>query len=285
MYLLKYNQIHDENIIRFEQDLKLLINTTSNNIDLTLNLEDYINYYNSTYKMLMNFNMNMDKLKLKYEFVFLFDTSVSNPTLTLNEINLISDKITTSDKIKKADYAIFCLNFDLNYKFIVNEYPYFILKIYKTDEYIQQFSFYENKILFLKELTNNTTTTNDTTTTTNNKIITLDFENHLLYYNYEYYKSLNNLNDLNDLNYTDEIISEHSDELEQQNIIDDNITPSYDDLPHKFVLKNNSIIVHDGPIYLLKKTLDENIVMLDGVKYTIEVNSTMNINLIYNNQN
>lgn len=203
------------------------------------------------------------KIILNYEFVFQLNLNEVSPNINLESINLIKsnfnyDSMLCSNKIKKIDYDIFFTKFDVDYLFTVYDYPYFIVNIKKNNEYKQHYSFYENKILILKNMTNN-------------ELTYFDFEKNIIQYNY-----------LLDKNYKNNQILNES--------VDESVNES-------FFINENKIIINDGPIYILTKKIRNNSdnymdnsvsetnkinhIILDDIEYEITKNTTLNIEFIY----
>ena len=257
MYLLKYNKIHEENLLQFKNDLLMLLSEISNDSQLINKyIGDFYIYYNNVKNMLDLINESykqsskyLIKPELHYEFLFELDLNINNPTINLESINLIKtnfkyDTNLCSDKIKKEDYNIFCEKFDINYLFTVYDFPYFIVNIKKNNEYKQHYSFYEYKTLILKN-------------TTNNELINFDFEKNIIYYDY----------------------------VKHNQTASNDVTASNDETTdsvcyNKFFILENKIVVNDGPIYLVEK-ISNNIVSLDKVIYKIDNLSTLSAELFY----
>lgn len=322
MYLLKYNRSHDENIIRLQKDLTLLINNILPNDDLIklsdecneiyYDVQNYvheyfknyikksINYYNKIKNVLdnlENFNSHIEKYCLVYEITFevnfdspiklshLLNNNIFVPEIIFysinlfNEPNFIFDKTLISNNIKKCDYDVLSTIFDCNHLFEIYEYPYFVISIKKTDEYIQHSSFYKEKKLFLKN-------------SVSDEIIYLNFDTNLIYFNYLLNINSANINSTN-IDNSDEIADSadipESDDITNSDEVVDSLDISYsaesdyDKKPYKFFISKNNIIVYDGPLYVVKKHVDNNIIILDGIEYQIVCGeTTFNIELLYN---
>lgn len=280
MYLLKYNKVHEENLLQFKNDLLMLLSEIFNDTQLINKyIGDFYLYYDNVKNILDNINGSTDvstkyliKPELNYEFIFELDPNIDNPTINLESINLIKtnfdyDINLSSDKIKKEDYNIFCDKFDINYLFTVYEYPYFIINIKKNNEYKHHYSFYEYKTLILKN-------------TANDEIIHFDFEKNIVYYEYVS-KSINETTNETTNKIGDEIIDELVDESVDGSV-DESVYESIDESVNynKFFIWVNKIVVNDGPIYLIKK-INNNTISLDNVTYEIDKSSTLKIEFLY----
>jgi hypothetical protein len=332
MYLLKYNRSHNENIMRLQKDLNLLVNDILPETDLIKLQNEHIesfqcvqnyihkyfqNYIDKSVKCynkikntlddLENFNSNVDKYQLNYEMTFeidfddiisindLLNNNIFVPEMTFHEIkllnqpNFILETKFISNNIKKYDYEKFTEIFDCNYLFEIYEYPYFIISIKKNDEYIQHSSFYKEKKIFLRN-------------SISNEIIYLNFNANLIYFNHtlnslsvdskyntdNFIESNILIDDLNDI--LDKIKSSHSDsnyesEPETESVYESELETEseYDKKPHKFFISKNTIIVYDGPLYVVTKHINNNSIMLDNVEYQIlSDESTFDVELLYN---
>ena len=280
MYLLKYNKVHEENLLQFKNDLFMLLSEIFNDNQLINKyIGDFYLYYDNVKKILDCINGSTDvstkyliKPELNYEFIFELDLNIDNPTINLESINLIKtnfdyDINLSSDKIKKEDYNMFCDKFDINYLFTVYEYPYFIINIKKNNEYKHHYSFYEYKTLILKN-------------TANDEIIHFDFEKNIVYYEYVS-KSINETtNEIVDET-VDEIVNE-SDDGSVDESVDESLDGSVDESVNcnKFFIWANKIVVNDGPIYPIKK-ISNNTISLDNIIYEIDTSSTLKIEFLY----
>lgn len=307
MYLLKYNRSYNENIIRLQKDLTLLINNILPEKDLA-NLQNecnesyeyvqnyideyflnYINqsicYYNkikNIFDDLENFNLNIDKYQLNYEITFEID---------LEDVISINDLLNNNIFVPEISFYEIKLcngpNFVLDDKFISNnikKYDYekftekfdcnYLFEIYEFPYFIvsiKQNNEYIQQSSFYEEkklfLKNSIS----------NEIICFNFNTNLIYYNYALDINSEHNNNLKSDSETDSNSvsnisyseSEPNYESESNYESEYDFESEYDKKPHKFLISKNNIIVYDGPLYNVKKHVNTNIIILDDIEYQI----------------
>jgi hypothetical protein len=112
---------------------------------------DFEKYFNQIYMLINNFQNDIENLKYNIEFQISFIENT--PTILLNSIYLDTSNIpNVSHKIKKSDYENLTKILNFNYEINVNIFPYYIVKIIKTNNTIYYNDFYIGKLILLKNI-------------------------------------------------------------------------------------------------------------------------------------
>lgn len=238
--MFKYNLDFNTNINKFKNDLYIYLNLNIDSDYLIFKYtEEFIEYFNKIYNLVINFKNEIKNLL--YEYIFEISWFNSKPNIFLVELNLINNDnnlITNiTNQIKQIDYINLIKVLDYNYLIEINTNPYFIFNIKRINQYIQINNFYKGKyiLLILQDL--------DNEDKNKFKQIEINFDTNMIYF-IEY-----------DINNDEEIF--------------DNYT---------FELYNYKLIVHNGPIIKIEKVFDEkDKVILNNKLYLIDNESTVNI--------
>ena len=238
--MFKYNLDFNTNINKFKNDLYIYLNLNVDSDYLIFKYtEEFIEYFNKIYNLVINFENEIKNLL--YEYIFEISWFNLKPNIFLVELNLINNNtylITNiTNQIKQIDYINLIKVLDYNYLIEINTNPYFIFNIKRINQYIQINNFYKGKyiLLILQDL--------DNEDKNKFKQIEINFDTNMIYF-IEY-----------DINNDEEIF--------------DNYT---------FELYNYKLIVHNGPIIDIKKVFNEkDKVLLNNNLYLIDNESTVNI--------
>jgi hypothetical protein len=275
MIIFRYDLDHQINIKNFKKDLYINLNMKFDSDELICKyVDDFVIYYNKIHNLLTRLSNDLDELNYSYEFEINYINNF--PTLSLRKISLTeSDKKSLiknyknlTNKIKRTDYVKITDLLDYNYSIKVNNFPYFIVEIYKTIDYVLYDNFHTGNYVLLKNLNSE-------------KKIKINFDNNkILFINpkdklekkrftqndLEFFENLSFSDDLNDLDDSDDL--EYSDNSEDS---DSNIEE------FSYKLYKNKLIIPDGPIIIIKKTIKPNEILFDNNLYLIESESTIDL--------
>ena len=150
--MFKYNLDFNTNINKFKNDLYIYLNLNIDSDYLIFKYtEEFIEYFNKIYNLVINFENEI--INLLYEYIFEISWFNSKPNIFLVELNLINNNtylITNiTNQIKQIDYINLIKVLDYNYLIEINTNPYFIFNIKKINQYIQITNFYKGKFILL----------------------------------------------------------------------------------------------------------------------------------------
>lgn len=237
--MFKYNLDFNTNINKFKNDLYIYLNLNIDSDYLIFKYtEEFIEYFNKIYNLVINFENEIKNLL--YEYIFEISWFNLKPNIFLVELNLINNNtylITNiTNQIKQIDYINLIKVLDYNYLIEINTNPYFIFNIKRINQYIQINNFYKGKfiLLILQDL--------DNEDKNKFKQIEINFDTNMIYF-IEY-------------------------DINNEEIFDN----------YTFELYNYKLIVHNGPIIKIEKVFDEkDKVILNNKLYLIDNESTVNI--------
>lgn len=154
MFLLTYDLNLEINKTKMKNDLYIYLNNDDNDDIFIDYINDFISFYEQLYIIIKLFENEISDIN--YNLVFEIDTTSYKPSIQLNSINIIkNDNIIITNiknQLKKNDYDNIFSLLDTNYFFEINIDPYYIIKIVRTNEYIQFDNFYIGRILTLNHI-------------------------------------------------------------------------------------------------------------------------------------
>jgi hypothetical protein len=152
MEILKYNNFNETSINKMKLDLyPILSEKLLDDFEVIVYTEKFIKYFEKVDNTINKFNFS-NKI---YDCEFVLEFNKNNvPLIILNKINFKNYSKTKkiTNQVKRSDYNLFKEIFDINYEFKVILYPYQIVEISKTDNYIEHEDFYPKQQLYLKEI-------------------------------------------------------------------------------------------------------------------------------------
>lgn len=171
MFILQYGSDYQTNLIKLKNDLYVYFNTfvpiELMEDDIYFYTNEFVAYFNQIYALISNFENEIENLKYNIEFIIIFDSNI--PKIILNSIYLSVCECACacecahvsapdnsignlSSKIKKSDYDKLTNILNFNYETVVNINPYYIIKIMKTDNFVNYSDFYLGKLILLKNI-------------------------------------------------------------------------------------------------------------------------------------
>lgn len=176
MCVFRYNQDQKTNLLNFQKDLYIYFNTKLDSDEQIIKYtNDFVTYFNHINIMVKNFKNDIEDLTYEYEFEIAFNISNDNPSISLKRLHVIYsndfDKNSgkTNNRVKHLDYMKIVNLLDYNYSIFVNTFPYYIISIIRTNDYVQYNDFYNGQFILLKN--NNLT-----------KQIEINFDNGIIYF-------------------------------------------------------------------------------------------------------